>query len=164
MWSWFLARSCRVKAAVISGCQLAQLVSSLLEVEGSFNVCPCLLRKHVLTGGLKGFRDGGRGLLSEEAHSVGRQQLHFGFHHCRVLVLEGLAEDLRELLGSTGWISSEDKGGLLGKESTEELILGGCLLHVVRDRQQAEPVCDQVGPIVRVRLDECGLVLDDLTD
>ena len=70
-------------------------------------------------------------MLGQEAHSVGHQQLHFRFHHGSVLVLEGLTEDLGKLLGSAGWISSEDKGGLLSKESAEELILGGCLLHVV---------------------------------
>ena len=39
-----------------------------------------------------------------------------------------------------------------------------CLLDIVRDREQAKPVCHQLAAIVGVALHDCVLVLDHFAD
>ena len=104
------------------------------------------------------------GCALEEPDCVRNLELAFWFHFARVLLLEGLAEDLGQLGGSCGGVCTHDEVRLFSQEVAKVLVLGDCLLHVMCDGQQAQPVGDKVSGVSRVALYKSGLVLDDLTD
>ena len=91
--------------------------------------------------------------------------LEFGFrlHLTGVLVLEGFTEDLSQACCGCGRVCTHDEIWLFSQEVTEVLVLGDCLLHVVGDGQQAQPVGDKAS-VSCVALNKSGLELDDLTN